>query len=303
MKRTILIMLLCTYSLSLFSGCSHKDATDTAVTSETTSNSLKIDTELDTDSETESIAESKSEVPESESETSETKMESQAEVSDGVPTAPLISAEKAQEIADKGIEYIHTNNAVGIITDTTYGECMKAFAHSSEAEELGITDSDEDLIIWLETTWANGEYYHDMQTCYPFNLYIVNRPVPDENITNGSENSELAQQEVEMNFFDFQCVNPVPMTDVEVNNINYIIRYMTEYYSDDEEQIAQLPTIIDGYQFDIQRNDGFESDYDRMFVVRTSESKDKYMLDLFYAPYTQVAMGFVVLTNPWEETE
>lgn len=278
MKKIILITLLCVYSLCLFNGCG-KGGEDMAVTPETTSDSLRIDT----DSETESVTETMTEI-------SETESEPQTEISDGVPTAPLISAEEAQKIADKSMEYVHTNNAAGIISDTTYGECMKVFAHSSEAEELGITDSDEDLTIWLETTWANNEYYHDMQACYPFDLYVMNHPVPEEHI-------------IEINFFDFQCVNPVPMTDIEVNNINGIIQYMTEYYADDEEQIAQLPTIIDGYQFDIQRNDGLESDYNRIFVVRTSASGDKYMLDLFYAPYSQVAMGFIALSEVWEETE
>ena len=254
---------------------------------------------------------------EAETEISETKAESQSEITDGtdgVPTAPLISAEEAQKIADTGMEYVHTNNASGIIQDTTYGECVKVFAHSSEAEELGITDSDEDLTLWLETQWTDAEYYHDMRNCYPFNFYVVSPPSDDgmiivddvsddEGVLEKQNESSKTDGAEYMNFFNFQCVNPVPMTDIEVKNINGIIKYMTEYFADEDEQIARLPEIIDGYVFDIKRNDDFQSDYNRMFVVRTTASEDKYKLDLFYAPYARVAAGFVALSEAWEETE
>ena len=300
-------------SVTMFSGCEVVEETPTATITE----DAVTEEVTDVKSVSEIITEEdkvKVHTGETETETSEVETESRSEITDGVPTAPLISAEEAQKIADTGMEYVHTNNAAGIIQDTTYGECVRAFAHSSEAEELGITDSDEDLTLWLETQWADAEYFHDMRNCYPFIFYAVSPPSDDgmiivdeisddENVLEKQDESSKTDDAEYMDFFNFQCINPVPMTDIEVKNINGVIKYMTEYFADEEEQIARLPEIIDGYVFDIKRNDDFQSDYNRMFVVRTTASEDKYKLDLFYAPYTRVASGFVALSEAWEETE
>lgn len=273
MKKYIIPYILIA---TLFCGCYHYHRQPDAI---------EMPEEVDSHFKESSVA-----VTTTETETSEVVSEISAEETTeaDTPTTPAISAEEAQILADNGMEYVHTNNALAIIQNTTYGEVTRLIPDASVPDR-----SDEALAEWLEKSWKEGSH-HNMNDCSPFFLYTL--------------------RDAESNFFDFSCQNPKPMTTVEVLNLNAILKKSIEFFSEDEGSNSlegfSYPEIIDGYSFDMVYEDGTIKENKKMYVLKTSASDD-YRFDLYYAPYADSVVGFLALaqlaadtaTEPVTETE
>lgn len=211
---------------------------------------------------------------ENSSKTDNSTISTQEFVDDTAPTKPSISVEEAQKIADNGMSSVHNKDALSIIQNTTYGEVLK-IASKGEIKDT----SDEGCAKWLEEFWEKDKYYHDMRACYPFQLFV----------THNESNSD--------NYFDYECKNPKPMTEAEVNGHNNILQYMNSMSNEE----LSVPKIIDGYSFDIVYTNGRESPDYKAYVLKT-EGSDTYKLDLFYTQYAYAASSWIIM-NEYSKTE
>ena len=263
------VMIYCLLSILLCTGCGQVKDEPVAVQTET--NVIIAEESTSETSGTTAPETTTESVSETETQTSEPSIEA-------IPMTPAITAEEAQKIADEGMEYVRTNNALAIIRNTTYGEVTRLIPDDSISDR-----SDESLVAWLEKTWEEGKH-HNMNDCYPYFLYTT--------------------QDAESNFFNFTCQNPVPMTNIEVQNINAILAKAIEYFSDDEDGQSlkgfKFPEIIDGYSFDMVYEDGTIKENMKMYVLKTTAS-DAYQFDLYYAPYVNAAVGFFALAGMAEQ--
>ena len=265
------LTVCCLTAIALCTGCGHaNESASQAVPSETEA-IIAEEASATAETASETASETAESLPAEETQTLETTEP------ESIPTTPSITAEEAQAIADAGMQAVHENDAMYIIQHTTYGAVTRSIPDDSVPDR-----SDEGLASWLTSSWKEGQH-HNMNDCHPFFLF-----------TTSQEDSD---------FFNFTCQNPVPMTNIEVENFNAILQYAAEYFSkEDETKKIMFPEIIDGYSFDMVYEDGTTKENMKMYVLKTTDSEE-YQFDLYYTPYAHSAVGFLALTQMASEQE